>query len=398
MFETNQASVRAGQHDRSRVSALGAAAPARAWNTRREWVVLWLYAFVAYTGFVILTVTSNALNNIRLGVDASWADMITRHALQEYSCALFVPPLFWLVHRYPIDRLHWRKSIPILFVASFAFVVVKYGAVYLPLMRVVFPNDIVSLTRELGLNSVEVLSDFLGVIGVAHAIEFHRRAQDRERLTTQLRAQLSEAQLQVLRSQLHPHFLFNTLNGVATLMHRDVNAADRMVTDLATLLRATLQDAGPHEIPLTDELDLLERYIAIVSMRFGDRLTVEQHISADVRDALVPQFLLQPLVENAIEYGVARRPGPGTLIIRAIRVEEQICVTVSDDGPGLRGDSPAGHGIGLANTRARLRELYGDEQQLHLAPASADGGVCVTVTLPYHRRSALPVSRAKEIA
>lgn len=359
------------------------------WNTVREWLRLWAYAFVVYTGVAVLAVMSDALNSVRLGAPIDVGRLIVHRALQEYTCAPFVPPLFWLVHRFPIDRRHWRRSVPILLAASAACVVAKYVAVYLPLARVAFPNEGSTLSAVLTLYAVEVLSDFWGVIGVAHAIEFYQRAQTRERVAAELRARLSEAQLQALRSQLHPHFLFNALNGVATLMHQDVPAADRMVTDLASLLRTTLDYSDAHEIRLGDELALLERYLAIVSVRFRDRLTVSYRIASDVRDVLVPQFLLQPLAENAVEHGIARRAGPGMLVIGAERAGDQIVVTVSDDGPGLRTDRRGGTGIGLANTRARLRELYGPDHELRLDAGSPGGGVRVTIRLPY-RRAGVP--------
>ncbi|AHG92733.1 histidine kinase internal region (plasmid) [Gemmatirosa kalamazoonensis] len=367
-------------------------AAAGGWDTPGEWLRLWGYAFVAYTALTILATTSSALNELRLGAPIDLPRLVGHRALEEYTCAVFVPPLFWLVHRFPIDRRRWRRSAPILLAASLLCVVVKYVAVYLPLARLAFPSDRPTLSAVLTLYAVEVLSDFLGVIGVAHAIEYYRRAQSRERLAAELRARLSEAQLQSLRSQLHPHFLFNALNGVATLMHQDVHAADRMVTNLAGLLRAALDHADAHEIPLAEELGLLERYLAIVSARFHDRLTVAYRIAPDVYDALVPQFLLQPLAENAVEHGIARRAGPGTITIGAERAGDAVVLTVGDDGPGGRGDRPRGErpragGIGLANTRARLRELYGPDCALDLETA-AGRGACVTIRVPYRRAGA----------
>jgi len=367
------------------------------WDTPREWVRLWSYAFAVYTVLVVLAVTSSALNSLRLGAPVDLPRLVGHRALEEYTCALFVPPLFWLVHRFPIDRRQWRRNAPVLFAASAVCVVAKYVAVYLPVARLAFPGDRTTLAAALTLYTVEVLSDFWGVIGVAHAIEFYRRAQSRERTAAELRARLSEAQLQALRSQLHPHFLFNALNGVATLMHQDVRAADQMLTDLAGLLRAALDHQDAHEIRLGDELALLERYLAVLSARFRDRLTVKYRIAPDVGDALVPQFLLQPLAENAVEHGIARRAGPGTLTIGAERSGDRITVTVCDDGPGLRGTPRGRVGIGLANTRARLRELYGADHELLLEPVeppspgrAADGGVRVTVRLPYRRHAGAP--------
>ncbi len=356
------------------------------WSTPREWARLWLYAFGAYTVFVILSGWDNVAYSMTHGGRIDWSYILRYRVLEEYTCALFVPLFFWLVHRYPIDRAQWRRSVPILFAATIVAVVVKY-AIFRPLAQLVLGRA-ESFVAAVAQNGGVVLIDFWGVIGVAQAIEFYRRAQERERIAARLRAELTQAQLEALRSQLHPHFLFNTLNGVATLMHRDVEAADRMVTNLADLLRATLQRPAAHEIPLRDELALVERYLAIVAVRFGDRLTARFDIAPDVGDGLVPQFLLQPLVENALEHGIAERPGPGRIEIRAVQAGDTLRITVTDDGAGLRPDGAPRHGVGLANTRARLAELYGTAQSLTLEPASADGGVRAVVTLPYRPRLA----------
>jgi LytS/YehU family sensor histidine kinase len=167
-------------------------------------------------------------------------------------------------------------------------------------------------------------------------------------------------------------------------MHWDVGAADEMVTQLADLLRETLRYRGSHEIPLTEELALLDRYLGVMRVRFHDRLTVHSDIEPGVRDALVPHFLLQPLVENALEHGIAQRPGPGCVEIAARRDGDTVRITITDDGPGLAGAHSNGHGVGLTNARARLSELYGSDQTLTLEPATPGGGALATVILPYH--------------
>jgi two-component system, LytTR family, sensor kinase len=361
-----------------------------AWSTPGEWVRLWLYGFAAYTVLGVLNAASMVGDHMMRGIPVAWHDLLLNRAIEEYTCALFVPPLFWLVHRYPIDRRHWRQNIPLLAGASLLFVVIKYAFVLRPVWALIFSRSYGTLYQALVPNTVPVLFDFWGVIGVAHAVEFYRRAQERERVAAALRVQLSQAQLEALKSQLHPHFLFNTLNSVTTLMHRDVGAADQMVTNLADLLRVTLQHRGAHEISLGEELDLLERYVSIVRVRFRDRLTVSYTIPTELRDALVPHFLLQPLVENALEHGIGQRPGPGRLEISAERVGDELRVSVCDDGPGLSVRGPKGHGVGLANTRARLAEHYGAAQRLTLEPASPTGGARATVVLPLRRRSVVP--------
>jgi LytS/YehU family sensor histidine kinase len=232
--------------------------------------------------------------------------------------------------------------------------------------------------------------DIWSIVVVAQAIEFYRRAQERERQAVELRERLTHARLEALRSQLQPHFLFNTLNGAATLMHTDVAAADRMLTQLSDLLRATLTPGGPQEIPLVEELELLDRYLAIMLVRFRDRLSVSVDVTPAARAALVPQFLLQPLIENALEHGIGARPGPGRLEIRAARDGDRLRITITDDGPGPDPHAVIDAGIGLANTKARLAQLYGDDQQLTLEPVDETGGGRVTVSLPFRAGPARP--------
>jgi LytS/YehU family sensor histidine kinase len=180
--------------------------------------------------------------------------------------------------------------------------------------------------------------------------------------------------------QLQPHFLFNTLHSISALMHRDVEAADRMLTRLSDLLRLTLESASTPEVPLSRELDFLDAYLEIQQTRFEERLEVVRDIDPLALDALVPNLLLQPLVENAIRHGVANRTTGGRVEISARRENGRLTLSVRDDGPGL---SPnAGQGVGLSNTRARLEHLYGEAQSLALANDPA-GGVRVTVVAPY---------------
>jgi two-component system LytT family sensor kinase len=219
-----------------------------------------------------------------------------------------------------------------------------------------------------------------------HAIEFYRRYREREVLSQQLQAQLTDAQLRALRAQLNPHFLFNTLNAVTTLLHRDPERADAMLTRLGELLRLTLRADPEHEIPLADEVALLDRYLEIMRMRFSDRVTVACEVHPDVERAMVPSFILQPLVENAFEHGIARSSGAGHVRVEAFAASEgqSLVLRVQDDGPGPEGNgagATAGKGVGISNTRRRLHEMYGPAGSLSLTRASA-GGTIVEVRLP----------------
>ena len=234
---------------------------------------------------------------------------------------------------------------------------------------------------------------YWGVVGVHEGIEVLRRSKEREAAAYQLEAKLAQAQLQALKMQLNPHFLFNTLNAVSALMHSDPDTADRMLVKLGSLLRLSLEQSREQETSLNQELAFLEGYLEIEQLRFGDRLKVAIEVPKPLLKALVPTFLLQPMVENAIKHGISDRASGGTINIRA-RVEGQrLCLEVEDDGPGARarslkhgergGSSPNGTGMGsgTGNTRARLQQLYGDEQSFDLA-FPPHGGALARISLP----------------
>ena len=197
----------------------------------------------------------------------------------------------------------------------------------------------------------------------------------------QLESRLAHAQLDALRLQLHPHFLFNTLNAIAALAAADPARAQRMLARLGELLRQTLEGDGAAEVSLERELALLAPYIDIQRMRFGERLRYREEIAPEARAGLVPALILQPLVENAVQHGVSRRPDGATIVLRVERVGDRLSLEVEDDGPGLTLEAP-GAGIGLANTRARLAQLYPDAYGLALRPGAA-GGAVVRVDIPF---------------
>lgn len=224
---------------------------------------------------------------------------------------------------------------------------------------------------------------YFALVGIQHSFYYFGRAREHETQAAQLAAQLSEARLSALRMQLNPHFLFNSLNAITVLV-RDGNreAASRMLELLSDVLRQVLRTGEGHETTLAAELEFLEQYLAIEHVRFSDRLRPRIEIGPGVAGAAVPRFLLQPLVENAIRHGIARRSDAGVVHISARREREELVLTVRDDGPGLPAEPMAGSGVGLSNTRARLAGLYGERASLAIANAEG-GGVIVTVRLPY---------------
>jgi two-component system, LytTR family, sensor kinase len=188
----------------------------------------------------------------------------------------------------------------------------------------------------------------------------------------------------VLKMQLHPHFLFNTLNAISELIHRDPESADRMLTDLSDLLRLSFENLEVQEIPLKQELEFLEKYVEIEQMRFHDRLSVNMNIEAEALDASVPNMILQPLVENAIKHGIAPRSSGGRVDINAVRSNGHLQIEVTDDGLGVPfGDlENLPEGVGLSNTRRRLRHLYGDRHKFELTKLER-GGVGVSLEIPF---------------
>jgi two-component system LytT family sensor kinase len=199
--------------------------------------------------------------------------------------------------------------------------------------------------------------------------------------------------------QMHPHFLFNTLNAIAALMRSDVAAAERMIARLGELLRYSLASPATQESTVKEELDLTERYLDIERARFGDRLRVTVNVAADAFDALVPRFVLQPLVENAIRHGLGRRMSGGSIFLDVRRDEDSLCLRVADDGVGLShaGPSPESSGVGLPNTRLRLEALYGSAGQLSLSERPG-GGTAATVRLPFRAAATTPDDTVQETA
>jgi two-component system, LytTR family, sensor kinase len=224
---------------------------------------------------------------------------------------------------------------------------------------------------------------YWAIVGISHAILYYRESRARAVRGAHLETRLIEARMSALQQQLHPHFLFNTLHAISALMHKDVHAADRTLMQLSDLLRITLEHLGHHQVPLEAELSALSKYIQIEQTRFGDRLNVRFDVNPETLDIRVPSLLLQPLVENAIKHGVARRAGPGHIDISARRDGDKLLLEVRDDGVGLSEDALTAlqKGIGVSTTHARLQHLFGADFrfEFHRLPQ----GLAVIIALPW---------------
>ena len=306
-----------------------------------------------------------------------------------YAWAALVPGMIWMARRYRFERHTWPRALGMhsLGVIAFTFMhAVLTIAMRLP-VQAFFPRQrsFLEAFQELFFLYFDwEMMTYWAVVGLSHAIDFHNEAQERALTAAQLQTRLAEASLQSLQRQLHPHFLFNTLHTISALMHRDTEAADAMLAQLSDLLRLTLERVATQEVALKEELDFLEKYLEIEQTRFGERLQVKLDIDPDTLDAAVPNFLLQPLVENAVRHGIAQKVGGGRVEISAKRDGDQLCLVVRDTGPGLSaGKRTALHsGVGLTNTRSRLQHLFGDRHTFEFHEP-ADGGLAVKISIPF---------------
>ncbi|MFQ5637373.1 MAG: sensor histidine kinase [bacterium] len=294
-----------------------------------------------------------------------------------YVWAVLTPFIFWLAQRFPFERGKWARSLLL-------HLVIGILVTSLKLFLVSAMTQLISWLPSRSFSAFQIHSNVLtywAIVGVRHAFGYYRKFKERELHASQLESQLAHAQLQVLKMQLQPHFLFNTLHAISTLIHKDPEAADRMIAQLSDLLRLTLKNVGVQEVTLKQELDLLKNYLEIEQTRFQDRLIIKNEIEPQSLDALVPNMILQPLVENAIRHGIEPRSTPGVIEIKVRRNNGMLELKIHDDGPGTK-TAKLKEGVGLANTRARLQQLYGEHHRFEFTGGKSTG-FCVTLCIPY---------------
>ncbi|MGH8150959.1 MAG: sensor histidine kinase [Steroidobacteraceae bacterium] len=317
-----------------------------------------------------------------------------------YLWALLTVPIFWLTSRYTIERSGWVARVMFVVLGLVIAVGVDMADTFFRHLFYYAPKppspELMALAR---LRSLWFMNEFIVYVAVLAAgfarnyfLNFRVRREEAVDLKAQaarLQAQLADARLSALRTQLNPHFLFNTLNAVSALVERDPRGVRRMIARLSELLRTSLDESDEPEVPLHRELAFIDRYLEVMQIRFQGRLHVRMHTDPEVNSSLVPNLILQPLVENAMKHGVSKTVGAGRIEIRAQRVGERVTLSVHDNGPGLAsGKSLAVEGVGLRNTRQRLEQLYGAEQSLALRTADG-GGLVAEVSLPFHTQSDL---------
>jgi signal transduction histidine kinase len=306
--------------------------------------------------------------------------------------APLTPIMTWLALRYPLIGERWKSSL-LVHVPAFLLVSTAHTAAATAIILTINPFDSMRSGSEafwqgLPLRVVGSFgADLLiygGVIGIYYALDYYRKYREREVVATRLEAQLAQAQLDALRMQLHPHFLFNTLNNIVGLVRDNKNhAAVSMLVGLSDLLRHTLEHSNRHEVELREELNFIKLYLSIQEMRFSDRLEIEFKIDPATTKALVPNLILQPLTENALRHGIARSAASGLVGISSAAENGYLRLVVYDNGAGLPDDwqLKGSAGIGLANTAARLQQLYDDNHQFDIRNRDG-GGVEVVIVMP----------------
>ena len=312
-------------------------------------------------------------------------------SLVWYACFLSAPLLVAMSRRFPLDRNRWATSLAAhLVVLALLVAGTSWLQYHLSYRGSPFAPP---LSEYMKVAAIAGVLPFLTVTAAAHALDARARAHQRELEAQRMRSQLAETRLQALTAQLQPHFLFNTLQGISALIHQDPASADAMLASLSDLLREVLKRGSSSEVELQEELRVLDAYLDISRRRFGARLTINVDVDAVANRALVPFFVLQPLVENALHHGVSSHAGPARVDVAARRANDRLVVTVTDDGPGTASPD-SGRGIGLANTRARLGEMYGGNFALETSRLHGDapngktgGGFRVRVAIPYRERA-----------
>ena len=350
---------------------------------QRRWIQ-WLLGFVFWTLIGLSFAFQFYISSAKAGLEVSWRQAVSYALGDWYVFAVLSIPVIWLARRFDFESGNRARSLAVHLPGSVAFSLTymvlrawigrwqseaSFAEAFLPL-----------LVKTWHFN----LLIYWVIVAVTFAFNYYRKYRERELRAVELEKRLAQAKLQALQMQLNPHFLFNTLHSISALMHQNVEAADRMITRLSDLLRTALDSSDTQEVTLRQELEFLQRYLEIEQTRFGSRLTVKTDIAPDTLDARVPNLILQPLVENAIRHGIEPHAKPGRVELRAQRDADMLVLEVCDTGAGLGGNGPAEEGVGLSNTRARLRTLYGEAHRFELRDAPG-GGWRVWLTIPFRK-------------
>ena len=361
----------------------------KAWTPPVRWIVL-----VAAVLSLFSTAQAYRLStlNLRGPTDIEVGSLLLLNATYWFVPAAFSLPIFYLARRYRLDTGRWPGSLAIHIAAALFFSVVHLFCM-LGVRSLLWTDagkpPTISWTafaqRQYLMQLDWLLMTYSAIIGLSYTLDYRRESQARAIKEATLETRLVEARLKTLQAELHPHFLFNTLHAISTLVHTSPDAADRMISRLSDLLRLTFDGTGAPAVSLQEELEFLQKYLEIEQIRFQDRLSVLYDVDSETLDAEVPRLILQPLVENAIKHGVSPRSGRGLIQISSRVRDNALWIEVRDNGVGLdgKGRSRLHSGVGLSNTRARLECLYGTAHRLEFSEGSE--GLAVQMQIPLTR-------------
>jgi two-component system, LytTR family, sensor kinase len=350
---------------------------------------VWLLIFAIATTLALVYAVRNALGSIAVGRPIDWVWGVGFEFTYWFVWAAYTPAVLWVANRFPLDRTSRARFVAIMFsfglIIAFCQSATEWGvALAIEYLRRVpadeFARRLGIAKRNIPLGTFGNLVIFSLIIGAHYGYVYYRGFRNRQLHSAELEALLARADLQNLKAQLQPHFLFNTLNTISVLMRRDPVAANQTLVHLSDLLRMSLNNVSAQETSLREEMEFLDGYLEIEQTRFHDRLSVRRSIQTETLNAAVPNLILQPLVENALKHGIAKKPGPGTIEICASRNNSRLQLEIKDDGPGIAGERV--DGVGLAITKRRLQRLYGAQQQFGLREGT-HGGVVATVIIPF---------------
>jgi len=369
--------------------------------TRPRRAYAWVVLFLVYTLIALLLTGYKYLDDLTRQRPGTFYVRVLEEGTGVYSVFLLLPFVFRFARVYLFERKGWLK-LGLFHLAA----AVLFSAVHITMMAIsrhflaplmgLGPYDYGIMTYRYPMEFSNDLIGFTVIVGLYSFYQRLRIAQAQQLAAAELQTKLVQAQLENLRLQLQPHFLFNTLNTISSVMYEDVRAADAMITQLSDLLRLTLQASRAHEIPLAEELEITRLYLDLMQKRFENKLRVTYSVDPSLHSSLVPQLILQPLLENSLRHGMKPGSSAMDLSIAAHRENGSLILQVSDTGSGLGEIDPSGafgRGVGLSNIRDRLTHLYGDGQQFSISNRPS-GGAEVTLRVPLH--TAAHISQASE--
>lgn len=351
-------------------------------NALQQRWIKWPLVFAFWTLIGLSFAFQFYISSAKAGLEVTWKQAVSYALGDWYVFAILSVPVVWLARRFNFDPDKRARSVAFHVLASLLF-----SFTYMVLRALVgcwqSTSNFAEAFQPLLVKTWHFnLLIYWVIVAVSFAFDYYGKFRERELRAAELEKNLMQAKLQALQMQLNPHFLFNSLHSISALMHQNVDAADRMIVRLSDLLRAALQNSDAQEVTLRDELKFLQCYLEIEQIRFGPRLTVTMKISPDTLNARVPNLILQPLFENAIRHGIEPHAKPGVIELHTQRDNGKLTLDVSDNGAGLSNANPLNEGVGLSNTRARLRTLYGEAHNFELSNRP-EGGLRVRVTIPF---------------